>query len=256
MSIVSEKILEEFGLNKKEIAVYLACLECGTSHASHIARKAKLHRSSCYAVLDNLIKHGLVNKSGSEKKFQFTAENPERLVLLIQEKERKVKDMEQKLAKILPELKSIQDTTEELPNIRFIEGVKGIKSVYEDILESVPPGGENWHCGPDVEALIKVLGGDWLFNFIKKRGKKGIQSRAIVEENPWVKKEVKRDKRIHKKIIYLPKEIKIPARLHIYADKVAIFSLKKEPSGVLIEDKNVAAMMRMFFKALWDKYKK
>lgn len=254
-STILEKMLREFGLNEKEVTVYLACLKAGPSFAARIARKAGLNRSSCYAVLEELTKKGLVNKSGPERKFQFTAENPERLILLIQEKQKKVKDLEKKFSKLLPELKSLYDKTEELPKVRFIEGARGIKSIYEETL-NLPKGGEYWHCNPDIESLMELLGKERVTNHIKERIKRGIRSKVIIEKTPWVEKETQRGRKSLRETVFLPKDIKIPARLHIYGNKVAILSLKKEPSGVLIEDKSIADMMRVFFLALWEKYKK
>ena len=255
-SLILEKMLREFGLCEKEISAYFVCLELGTSHAALIARKAGLNRSSCYAVLEDLIKKGLVNKSGTEKKFQFTAENPERLILLIQEQHNKINDLKKKFTKLLPELKSIYDNTEELPKVKFIEGAQGIKAIYEDTWKLVPKGEEYWHCNPDMDALVDLLGKDWLLESIKVRVKKGIKSRLITNKTPWAQKEAQRDKKVQRETVFLPEEMKLPARLHIYANKVAVFSLKKEPLGVLIEDKDIADMMRIFYDSLWRRYKK
>lgn len=251
-----EVTLSEFGLNENEIKVYLASLRYGTAYVSFIARKAEINRTSCYTVLEDLIKKGLITKSGIEKKYQFTAETPDRLILLIQEKQKKAKDLEQKLKKLLPELKSLYDTTEELPKIRFIEGSKGIKSVYSDTLESLEKGEEYWHLNPDIQTLMSLIGKEWTEEHIKKRVKKGIKSRAIIERTPWVEKEIKKNKKDYRETVLLPENIKTPARLHIYANKVAIFSLGKEPKGVLIEDKNIADLMRMLYQSLWKEYKK
>ncbi len=104
MPSILEKLLEDFGLNKKETKIYLVCLGLGPSFAAHIARKTGLNRSTCYVVLESLIRKGLVTKSGAEKKFQFTAETPERLINLIQNRQKKDKALEKKLTEVLPEL--------------------------------------------------------------------------------------------------------------------------------------------------------
>ncbi|MDD4990003.1 MAG: helix-turn-helix domain-containing protein [Candidatus Pacebacteria bacterium] len=250
-----EKILQEFGLNKKEIAVYIACLEWGPAFASHIAKKAKLNRSTCYMILEDLIKRGLITKYGAEKKYKFTAENPEKIVLLIKEKKGKIENLEKKLVKILPELKSIFDKTEDLPKIKFLEGVESVKGVYEDTLNSIPRGGEYWHFNPDIVGLKKMLGQKWIEDLVKRRMSKSIGTKVIVEDNSEAQADIKKDRFTKRETVLLPKTMKMPVRLHIYANKVAIFSLKEEPVGVLIEDQNITDMMRLFFKALWDKYK-
>lgn len=254
MASLVEKILTEFGLNKKEVAVYLATLNCGPAFAARIARKAKLNRSTCYVVLEALIKKGLVSKSGPQRKLQFTAESPEGLLSLIREKQTRAKTLEKKFLKILPELESLHNITEDLPKIKFIGGVEGIKWVYEDTLKSLSRGESYWHCNPDFEALVSLLGERYLMRHIRKRVKKGIKSKVIGTKTPWAEREAKRDRFVKRETVFLPKEIKIPSRLHIYADKVAIFSLGGEPTGVVIENKNIAEMIRIFFQALWDKY--
>ncbi len=256
MPSILEKLLEDFGLNKKETKIYLVCLGLGPSFAAHIARKTGLNRSTCYVVLESLIRKGLVTKSGAEKKFQFTAETPERLINLIQNRQKKDKALEKKLTEVLPELESLCDTSNKLPKIKFVEGAEGVKSIYEDVLKSTPKGGEYWHCDPNTQAYLDILSEDYVSDFIKRRIKKGIHSRAMADRIPWVEKERKRDKISNRESIVLPEKIKIPARLYIYHSKTAILSLKKEPTGVLIEDKSIAEMMRMLYQALWDKCKK
>ena len=45
-------ILEQFDLKPKEIEVYLACLELGSSNAIAIAKKAAVIRTTVYDILD------------------------------------------------------------------------------------------------------------------------------------------------------------------------------------------------------------
>lgn len=255
MPYLLNQLLKEIGFNEKEIAAYLASLECGTSYASHIARKANMTRTTCYAILDNLIKYGLVNKSGMKNKFQFTAENPEKLLLLIEEKESRAKDLKNKFSKLLPELKSLWNKTEEWPTIRFLEGVRGMKSVYEDTFKSLAKGSEYWHFTPDAKSFIDLLSMEWVNDFVKRRVKKDIRCKVVTEKTAWTEEDMKKDKVTKRQTVFLPKGMKIPARLHIYNNKVAIFSLKKERPGVFIEDEDIANLMKTLFQALWEKYK-
>lgn len=251
-----EKLLAKFGLNEKEIKVYLTCLETGTAFAGHISKKSGLNRSTCYVILEQLIKKGLVNKSGNEKKFLFSAEKPERLLSLIRERQAQDAILEKEIGKSLPELQSIYEKKSDFPKIRFFEGVSGIRSIIQDSVESTAPRDNYWHCGPDMNTDIKMLSREFLRHIIEKRVKKGVFSKALVQRNEWTITHQKIDKKELREIVFLPPDIKIPARLYIYANKVAIFSLDEEPKGVLIENKNISKMMEIFFQALWEKCKK
>ncbi|MFH0739698.1 MAG: helix-turn-helix domain-containing protein [bacterium] len=251
-----EKLLKKFGLNEKEIKVYLACLEIGTAFAGHIAKKTGLNRSTCYVILEQLIKKGLVSKSGNEKKFQFAAEKPERLLSLIKERQAQDAILEKDLNKFLPELQSsFSSKNKDFPKIKFFEGAEGIKAVLQDSVESTAPGNSFYHYGPNLEADMETIGRDFVGRIIEQRVKKGVFSKALVGKNPWTisKKEV--DKKEKREIVFLPPEIKAPAKFYIYANKVAIFSLDEEPVGVLIENENISKTMEIFFQALWEKCK-
>ena len=54
-------ILKKSGFSEKEIGVYSALLELGSSVVSDIAKKARVIRSTAYVVLDSLAKRGLVS---------------------------------------------------------------------------------------------------------------------------------------------------------------------------------------------------
>ena len=64
---MKKSLLEDIGLTRSEINVYLALLELGSSTTGKIIDKAKVSSSKIYEVLDKLIQKGLVSfiiKSG------------------------------------------------------------------------------------------------------------------------------------------------------------------------------------------------
>ncbi|MDD4990527.1 MAG: hypothetical protein PHW31_04485 [Candidatus Pacebacteria bacterium] len=106
-----------------------------------------------------------------------------------------------------------------------------------------------------MEAEVKTIGADFVNGIIQQRIKKNIFSKALVGKTPWTINKKELDKKEKREIIFLPPEIKIPAKFYVYANKVAIFSLDEEPVGVLIENKNISKTMEIFFQALWEKCK-
>ena len=99
------KILEEIGLTKTEIKIYLTLLKLGQSTTTNIVRKAEIHASKVYEFLDKLIQKGLVSYVIKSNKKYFSASEPDFLKEFLREKENKIKEQESEINKILPELK-------------------------------------------------------------------------------------------------------------------------------------------------------
>lgn len=86
------EILEEIGLTKGEIKVYLALLELGESSAGPIKKKAKLQNSVVHLCLGNLIEKGLVSYVEKGKRRFYTATEPEKLLGFLDEKRRRLQE--------------------------------------------------------------------------------------------------------------------------------------------------------------------
>ncbi|MBW2999828.1 hypothetical protein KY339_04085, partial [Candidatus Woesearchaeota archaeon] len=102
---MQKEILEEIGLTKSEINVYLALLELGSSTTGKIVDKSNASSSKIYEILDKLIQKGLASfiiKGGVK---YFEAAPPERIMDYMEDKTAKLNQQKQNLKKILPELK-------------------------------------------------------------------------------------------------------------------------------------------------------
>ncbi|MBI3888691.1 helix-turn-helix domain-containing protein [Candidatus Nomurabacteria bacterium] len=69
-------VLKNFGFSEKEISVYLALIELGSSSVRTIAGKAKVNRGTTYDILKSLINMGIVSYYKKESKQYFIAEWP------------------------------------------------------------------------------------------------------------------------------------------------------------------------------------
>src|SRR5580700_6739881 len=102
-----EEILKNFGLSKKEVAVYFAILELGRGTVTQIARAANINRTSGYDILATLSVDGLVRISGKEPKQEYVAESPDTLLAML---EKKLEEAQARVAaakNFVPTLKSI-----------------------------------------------------------------------------------------------------------------------------------------------------
>lgn len=83
-----QKIMEKLGYSSREAKVYLAALSLGECHISDIAEKVKLPRTSVQVLVDRLHKAGLMNFYVMRRYKYWVAEDPERLLHDLKQRER------------------------------------------------------------------------------------------------------------------------------------------------------------------------
>ncbi len=242
------KVLKEIGLTDNEINIYLALLQIGSSTATPIARKSKVHRSRVYESLNRLIEKGLVSYKIKSNRKYFEAQNPETIIDLLEEKKNEVKE-------ILPKLKELQLTKPDKQEANVFDGYKGLKSVMQNAINQLKKGEEILIFGarggqdlnPEVwHAFFKQIN--------KKRLNKGIKYKVIFNEDL-------RDKAIAKtfqkskltEVRFIKQHT--PAGINIHGNNVAIVNWDKLIT-FLITSKEVSSSFREYFKIMWQQAKR
>lgn len=233
-----EEILINVGLDEKEAKIYLALLDVGNEKVYAIAKKAGIKRPTAYVILEQLYAKNYVIKTYHHKKVFYSAEQPEMLLQVLQEKERLFKES-------LPLLEARMTSSKVKPKVKIYEGGSGLEQVYNDI---------HTHAVVSFFGSIKYLskeyrgGSEKLRKIIKD---KDIHVRDLVTNDP---------KDIQFGLSYLSKSYDarvVPAGLDlfidgaIYGDKVAIISIKKDLFAVVIESKEVADTFQTLFELSW-----
>ena len=109
--------LEDIGLTKTEIKIYLSLLKLGQSTTTGIIREAGIHSSKVYICLDRLIEKGLVSYAIKSNKKHFLASTPESLRNLLKDKEEKIAKQGERIERLIPELEAIKNQEK----IQFIQ---------------------------------------------------------------------------------------------------------------------------------------
>lgn len=234
------KTLEQFGLTKKEITTYLACLELGEAIIPEIAKKANIPRTTVYGIMNSLIKNGLVSFLIKGKKKYFIAESPEKLLNFAQERTKDIKE-------IMPRLKSLYNTSGPKPKIRFYEGKEGIKIILNDILDYK----RHFLATTSIEDMNK-LARDYFYDFIKKRIRNNLKVKLLTNCSPGALKLKKTDEHELRETQCVPAEYHFKTANFIYGDRIAILSLGKNPMGIIIEDHSIAETQKMYFEIAWQ----
>src|SRR3989339_2142065 len=121
------ELIKNLGLTEKQAKVYLACLQLGASKVGKIQKESGIKRTTLYDVLEDLQKIGLVSYVVKNKTRIYNPENPHKLKELIETRS-KLTEV------ILPDLQKMFFSIAYRPNIRFFEGVEGIKQIYGETL--------------------------------------------------------------------------------------------------------------------------
>lgn len=246
------KELKKIGLTDKEVAVYLACLELGSSPVQPIARKSKVVRATTYVILDGLMQQGLVTRFEQGKKTMFAAEPPLQLKRLLEKQGEEVKDKERLLDVILPELQFLMRGAGDRPSVRYFEGKEGLHVIRQEINMYSRSG----------DVIYNFTPGDYLTavfsreedTFYRQRLARGIRAKTIfTTKSAALRKQwlTEGDSRISQRKFVAPEKFSWASGITIYRDRIAIGSFTGKLGGVIIESKEMADTMRTLFELAW-----
>lgn len=229
-----EKQLEELGLSKAEIKIYLSLLEFGEQSTSSLSQKTHIHRTYIYDILEKLKDKGLVGELTIDSKKSFKAIEPSRIKDYLEEKIEIANS-------ITRELEKIMHHGSEKASAEAYLGYNGVKTIVNDLI--------NENKDYLVIGTGIPLEKDMPYHVIKsirELNKKKIRETAILPKGELYKGIRKREHR------YLQKSLVDFHTIIIYADKVAFLIWKPTLTQILIKSEEVNRAMRNQFKIMWD----
>lgn len=234
----------ELNLSGKESSVYLAALELGVTTAATIAKKAGIQRTHFYDISESLITAGFLLKVSKGNKTLYSAADPE---ILIEIEEKKI----EKLKQTLPELKALYNTSGKKPKITYYEGRSGIEQINEDTLRY--KGEAVAFSTPRFVSFPSRSTGK---SYIEKRIAMGNHVRIIGEDSPEIHELQERDTEELRETRILAKSVfRSEIEIGIYGSKVFVIDYK-EQFGFIIEDTEIARVMKMIFEIVWGRWEK
>ncbi|HLC71287.1 MAG TPA: helix-turn-helix domain-containing protein [Candidatus Nanoarchaeia archaeon] len=251
---MNTQILEEIGLSKTEIKIYLTLLKIGQSTTTNIVRDAKIHASKVYEFLDRLVHKGLVTYTIQANKKHFAAVNPSFLEEFLREKQRRIEEQKKEIHTLIPQMHALMSADKEKINFKVYEGLRGIKSFYDMLLTILAKGDTSHVIGAPRIGNERLEG--FLLDWHARRIKKGIQCEYIYDSNVRDYGKI-REKMKFTRVKYLPNNIVSPMWIEISGDFVAIAHIKGDNAILFaIQDKEIARGYLDYFKLLWEISKK
>src|SRR3989344_9505747 len=212
--------LKEFGLQDKEIKVFLFLVGKDRLSAYRISKETGIHKSTVYDILDRLNEKGFIVMENVEKNLLFRANGINSVISNLKSKE----DL---LESIVPDLYNLNKSNK--PQIRILEGDLGQKQFNFELL--------NYIKNKEIDELLMIgnspPNSEYSLIFIEK----------IIKEASKLK--AQRNKSLEK--------LSDETVTIIFNGKVIyLFEESGEPYLLEIRNKSVYLQMKNYFELLWQ----
>lgn len=244
--VQTQKVVEQLGYTPNEAKVYIATLQLGECHISDIAHKLKMPPSSVQIIIDKLHKNGLVNFYTKKRYKYWVAENPERLLTQLQQREAMVREA-------MPALSRLRKKTHEgdKPSVKIFTGRDEIKYIFDDIIDT------KHHILAIIpqDAFLELFEGTSILEeFIESRAQHFLRIRMLAPNTPTAKQLLDAASKELRDVRLLPERIAVETATFIYGDKVAFIMFnQKQPTGILIEDPGMRETKSAIFEEVWSR---
>lgn len=232
--------LKQIGLEDKQAKIYLACLELGKTTIIEIARKTGIKRTTVYENMEEMINAGYIKITTKGKRKMFVALDPQKLKGLMRRRE-------EMLEQVMPQLMSMNNVSEAKPKMWFYQDKEGILKAYEDVLNYPASEVFGWGSGE----ITKFFSMKECEHYIARRIRKKIMQTLIMPNDQGALQFAENDNhQLRRTKLVSAEEYPFKIEINIYANRVAIFSVK-DKMAIIMESEPIASAMRMIFKMCW-----
>ena len=237
------KALTGLGLSENETRVYLSSLALGPAPVLKIARYAGLRRTTVYPTIEALKNRGLMRTEIRGFKKLYAAENPRNLELAIASRK-------EKLVKILPELLTQYNLGGAESSIKYYEGLKPIKNLYENILKSLRP--RDFYLVISNSDLFLNLDSEHFRKFLEKRAKLNLDLRLILKDTGSAHELKKFERNYNAQIRLLGKDEPMEVSILVTPQQIVMMRLTEPLIAFVIEDKSIIQAQKTIFEIVWN----
>lgn len=235
---------EGIGLTPREIKVYLALIELGSTKIGRILEKTQIPSSKIYEILGRLQDKGLVSYVKVENTRHYQASNPNSILTFLDEKRTKISE-------VIPELIEKQKFAQEKQSVEIFEGPKAIFNLLTNMISSAKPG-EFYLAFTHGEEHQNELINIFYKKFIKLRNEKKLLVKLLTHthvkplfEKIYTKEEFKQT---HTRFT----DFNFPQGLTIFQDNLIFVTWGEHPTAVRMKSERISSDFRAFFLQLWN----
>lgn len=235
---MNTKILEDLGLTKSEIKVYIALLEIGPHTAGEILKKANIQNSVLHFSINKLLEKGLVTYIKKSNTRIYSAVDPKNLLEYIEDKKEQLKVVIKKIERKKKE--SAQTHQAEV-----FEGIRGIQTALYELIKETKPKDHFLFFSANIQEKNEDIQ-KFYARFDAKRKQKKLQVLGIAPKK--LRQYYKKRTNLHVKYVNFP----IPENMGLCSNKMVIITWEQEPKAILITSKGIVQKQRDFFMQVWE----
>jgi sugar-specific transcriptional regulator TrmB len=244
-----ENTLKSVGFTDAEVKVFLALLELGSSTVTQIVEKSNTTSSKIYELLDKLIKKGLVSQVIKGGRRYYEPAPPKRILEYLKEKKQELEDQVKEVKEILPQLEIKYNLAKEVAEVSVYKGMKGIETIFSIIRDACNKGDEYYvyGAGSGVNETQKIF----LLKHHKLRIKKGIKLKILFSKDVENITKPYEDMKLTE-VKHMEPELMGPTQTMIVKDYAITILWKKDPVGIVVQNKDIAQSYKKYFDYLWS----
>jgi len=245
---------DEFELSETEASLYVGLLKKGPSSIMEISKFTNVNRATTHINIENIISKGLVTQSrkANGKRRIVSAEPPERLKLLLDQKKMKLERAEKGLSQVMEQLNGIAKiagTNVSEVEVKYYKGRVEVGNIYNEIMkadeirayvdlrsvQSVFPENEEKYVRAhkrNLDMVIRSL-------ISAKKGAVNHFAKLLDPARYFYK--------------FFPQEINLYSIEHImYNNTLVLITMDESPSGVVLKNEALYIHSKQIFDLTWN----
>lgn len=242
--------LTRCGFTPKEARIYYDCFVHGASSVQQVADRLKLNRITVHSAVEQLLERGLLLESREGRRRLLVAEDPQRLMQIVDEKEKKLREERSQITSLVESLSQVVKQDRSTPHFRIYKGTDGLKRLLEETLEA-----ENMvRVFIDIEQFVSLLSAEYLLEYYRRRAQRNIRSHLIWPDCEFSRTIQARQQQWNMQIRLSANFKKAKVGFFSWNNKVGIKSLVEDKlTCSIIESAEIARFYQaMLFDQIWE----
>jgi sugar-specific transcriptional regulator TrmB len=241
--------LTDFGLNDKEIELYMTLLKTGPSTIMDLSRESGIKRSTTHNNVEELIKKGLVSQTNYGERRMVVAEDPGKLQFLMEQKKWDLKKLEENMPDIVSLIKENVPQTNQNGQVqmKYYMGKKNVEYIYQLILNA-----NKIYSFVNVEPIKRIFPENFELFKVALKKNENMEMWEILQD-PSNKTETTNVVHERYHYAYVPEGVSLSDfDFIIFDDNVAMINVEESnPIAILIESSSMAEGLKAIHKIIW-----
>ena len=249
-----QTIAQKAGLTASQAKVYISLIKEGELTPAQMADFSGESRENCYSVAKRLVELNLAEKTDN-RKATYRALNPSALQTLAENRRRIIQRNEVFVKQNLDTMMQLFYANSEMPGARTIEGLDGIREVYNDMLHTKD---DIYLLRTDYDSTLGNAESGFLLKFRTKRAENNITTYALTPDHPEAREYAQNgtDKEMKFERIFMPVDAYTgKVEIDVYGNKVAMIAFGETEMATVIASPAIAEAMRQILTMLRDYYR-